>query len=185
MKELGTSNFSKLNINGPYEVGVRYFTTKTKGTRVMVFYPVDKSDQYEMRLNDKDTSNQKWLNDVPEAGQEAEGLKRMLQAKFKLPFFPQGFVTPWTNVRMDTLLDGELANGVRVIQPIIFSHGLTSSNYQYSGIARDLAAHGYLVILPQHQDGSCAYTMSQDREAMFVDYPDNQEKFYNKELRQR
>ena len=27
----------------------------------------------------------------------------------------------------------------------------------YSGLAKDLASHGFLVLMPRHQDGSCSH----------------------------
>jgi dienelactone hydrolase len=67
----------------------------------------------------------------------------------------------------------------RKVRPIIFSHGLTGLNVFYSGICRDLASQGYLVLCPNHQDGSCMYTTSAQNEDIFLD----PQKFYIKELR--
>ena len=39
------------------------------------------------------------------------------------------------------------ANGLR---PIIFSHGLMAQPEAYVGFAKDLASHGFLVIMPRH-----------------------------------
>ena len=41
----------------------------------------------------------------------------------------------------------------------MFSHGYTSSRHNYSVGATELAAHGYVVFCPDHQDESCAYTL--------------------------
>ena len=108
----------------------------------------------------------------------------MLSGRFKIQI-PQCIVRTWTGLRMNTLLDGDIASGIRSIHPIIFSHGLTASGYQYSGIARELAAHGYMVIMPQHQDGTCTFTISEDGEKMFTKFPGSQEAFYDKELREK
>ena len=39
---LGTNGYSKLRLDGPYEVGVRYGRTQKRGTELAIFYPVDK-----------------------------------------------------------------------------------------------------------------------------------------------
>ena len=60
------------------------------------------------------------------------------------------------------MLEGEIAerfrSGKEPVRPVIFSHGLASSSRLYTGLARDLASHGFLVISLNHQDGSCIYT---------------------------
>ena len=65
---------------------------------------------------------------------------------------------------MGALEDGLLATKFRnePIRPIIFSHGWTGANNQYSGFARDLASHGYLVFVLNHLDGTCFYTETID-----------------------
>lgn len=67
---------------------------------------------------------------------------------------------------MNALENGTLADkynrGEDAIRPIIFSHGWTGANFQYSGIARDMASHGYVVILLNHKDGTCFYTEKED-----------------------
>ena len=37
-------------LEGPYEVGVRYIRTETKGTEAMVFYPVDGGPNFQTEL---------------------------------------------------------------------------------------------------------------------------------------
>ena len=65
------------------------------------------------------------------------------------------------------------------IRPIIFSHGLTALNAFYSGLLIDLASQGYLVIAPNHQDGSCLYTSTTEREMIELEL----KPFYDKEYR--
>ena len=71
---------------------------------------------------------------------------------------------------MDIMLEGEIASrfreGQERIRPIIYSHGLASVYTDYTGIAKDIASHGLLVIMLNHQDGSCAFTETKDGEEM-------------------
>jgi len=73
---------------------------------------------------------------------------------------PDCFIKPFLLPKIDALEDGLLATKFRKegIRPVIFSHGWTGASYQYSGLAIDLASHGYLVLIPNHLDGSCFYT---------------------------
>ena len=84
---------------------------------------------------------------------------------------------------MDVMLEGEIAirfrNGEAQIRPIVFSHGLSGSNRLYVGLARDLASHGYLVIMLNHQDGTCTYTETKEGKGLFYEA----QKFYLKDLR--
>lgn len=45
----------------------------------------------------------------------------------------------------------------------------------------DLASQGYVVIAPNHQDGSCMYTTTAKEEEMYLD----QKPFYVKDLRRK
>jgi len=56
-QKLGAGNFSKLQQDGPYKVGVRYFHTRTKDLETMCFYPID-NDEYERK---KHTHNANWM----------------------------------------------------------------------------------------------------------------------------
>jgi hypothetical protein len=56
-QKLGAGDFSKLRIDGPYKVGVRYFHFKTKDLEAMCFYPIDE-DEYKRNLK---TRNARWM----------------------------------------------------------------------------------------------------------------------------
>jgi len=65
------------------------------------------------------------------------------------------------NATLEAYLDADMSDKFlfkKPIRPVIFSHGLTAHAVVYSGICRDLASQGYLVIALNHQDESCAYT---------------------------
>ena len=40
---------------------------------------------------------------------------------------------------------------------VIFSHGLFGSMEEYSTICREIASHGFVVVAPEHEDGSASY----------------------------
>ena len=79
---------------------------------------------------------------------------------------PEFILRPYSLAKMEVLLDGEMSakfkTGKSAIRPVIFSHGWTGDKTQYSGIAKDLASHGYLVIVINHRDGTCFYTETED-----------------------
>lgn len=52
--------------------------------------------------------------------------------------------------------------------PLVFSHGCSVSRMFYSTAAIELASYGYVVFLPDHHDGSCAYTRTKSgKEVLF------------------
>ena len=85
------------------------------------------------------------------------------------------------NVMKDGRISDRFLTGDEPIRPVIFSHGLSGNYALYTGIARDYASHGYLFIMPHHQDGSCTYTETKKGRPMYYkSYP-----LYDKGLRQR
>lgn len=58
----------------------------------------------------------------------------------------------------DGPLADDFATGKKKLIPILFSHGLTSSRCLHSTYARELASHGYIVLMMDHADGTCCYT---------------------------
>ena len=65
--------------------------------------------------------------------------------------------------------------------PIIYSHGLSSNRTMHSGTCRDLASHGYIVFVMDHQDGTSSYTCSKDGKNEM--YYNNTHKLYDTEVR--
>lgn len=65
-------------------------------------------------------------------------------------------------MRIPVLRDGALAeefrDGTKLLQPLLFSHGLSTHKMNYSGICRELASYGFLVIALNHNDRSCLFT---------------------------
>lgn len=72
------------------------------------------------------------------------------------------FIKPFAGVTVPVLRDALLApqyrDGTKMLQPLIFSHGLSSHKMNYSGLCREFASHGFLVIALNHNDRSCEFT---------------------------
>lgn len=72
------------------------------------------------------------------------------------------FIKPFSLVKVPISRDGPLAaeflSGKKKLQPLIFSHGLSSHKMNYSGICREIASYGFLVIALNHNDRSCEFT---------------------------
>jgi hypothetical protein len=56
----GDSDFSRMKLRGPYQVGYREFRTDKLGNEVSVFYPVDKPD-YKRHMRKSYSNNTLWL----------------------------------------------------------------------------------------------------------------------------
>lgn len=65
--------------------------------------------------------------------------------------------------------------------PIIFSHGLSSNRTLHSGTCKDLASHGYIVLIMDHRDGTSSYYETKDGKGY---YYDNSKKLHDLEMRQ-
>lgn len=52
--------------------------------------------------------------------------------------------------------------GNKKLIPVIYCHGLSSNRSMHSGTCRDLASHGYIVFVIDHEDGTSSYTVSED-----------------------
>ena len=61
-------------------------------------------------------------------------------------------------VTRDAPLNSDFHDGTKMLQPLIFSHGLTGHKMNYSGLCREFASYGFLVIALNHNDRSCEYT---------------------------
>jgi hypothetical protein len=72
------------------------------------------------------------------------------------------FIKPLSKVTIPVArnapLNSEFHDGTKMLQPLIFSHGLTSHKMNYSGLCREFASYGFLVIALNHNDRSCEYT---------------------------
>jgi hypothetical protein len=79
---------------------------------------------------------------------------------------PLWIMRSFLGIRMETAEEGELpdefAKGHKKLIPVIYCHGLSSNRSMHSGTCRDLASHGYIVFIMDHEDGTSIYTVSED-----------------------
>ena len=62
----------------------------------------------------------------------------------------------------DGPLADEFRDGKKWLQPLLFSHGLTSHKMNYSGLCREFASYGFFVIELNHNDRSCEFTTGKE-----------------------
>ena len=62
-------------------------------------------------------------------------------------------------VAFDAHLAKDFAVGNKKLQPVVFSHGEAADRMLYSGILRELASYGFLVVALNHNDQTCMHTM--------------------------
>ena len=176
---LGAADFSKLRIDGPFKVGVKFLKTAICKNEISVFYPVDNGTEYEKRM--RKGGDALWIRNKQK---RLKALKQFADDSFNLSM-PEFLLKPFTLAKMNALQDGDLSckfkTGKEAIRPIIFSHGWTGDSTQYTGLARDLASHGYLIILLNHQDGTCFYCEKEDGTPCLYE----RGPYCNKELRKK
>ncbi|XP_006815952.1 platelet-activating factor acetylhydrolase-like [Saccoglossus kowalevskii] len=54
--------------------------------------------------------------------------------------------------------NGPLLSNGNLFPSVIYSHGLSSSRFQYNTLCMDLASHGYIVAIVEHRDNSACTT---------------------------
>ena len=98
---------------------------------------------------------------MPYGEKQLDAMINILEWKGTFPVI-KPFVTCLSLVTVPVINNGDLAeefrNGKKLLQPLIFSHGLTTHKMNYSSICREFASHGFLVIALNHNDRSCEYT---------------------------
>ena len=165
---LGEADFSKLKLNGPYEVGFKEFRSETKGNEVSVFYPISKG-LYRLFIN-YPGRNTDWLRhgDKTLLGIAKAGGGHAYGGKGK--HVSLNAMRPLRKIKMDTLNDGSISKDFtssdpalsKKLIPVIFCHGLSSNRGMHSGTCRDFASHGYIVFIMDHKDESSSYTQSEN-----------------------
>jgi len=73
-----------------------------------------------------------------------------------------GFAPMMTRVRTRTLAGAPLSSACESLTPLVFSHGLVGTRSCYSTICVEIASHGFLVVAPEHSDGSAALNVLPD-----------------------
>ena len=121
----------------------------------MVMYPAD----YKKELSDENSANATWIE---QNNKEYDMNALHTLYRRQLSFIPRCIVNHASKAKIGALLDGDVstsfAHGRKAIRPLIFSHGLGASDWIYTQLCKEYASHGYLVLMIQHQDGSCFHT---------------------------
>ena len=74
-----------------------------------------------------------------------------------------GFLPLMSSVATQTLDGAALADDLDALDAVVFSHGLGGNRSCYSAVCIELASHGYLVICPEHCDGSASISILPDK----------------------
>ena len=154
----GDGSFDHFKTTGPYHVGCQdtYLFPKDGGNAVSVFYPMDKhliKGKVKKPWLDK-TRNKKIIG----------GLRRGFTWCISKPetSMPMWILNSWLYASIDVVQNAQLAedfaSGSKKLVPVIVCHGLSAMKDAYSGIARELASHGYIVFTFDFTDGTCAFT---------------------------
>ena len=135
----GAFDFTKLDTEGPYTVGVKRVRLTDRNLEASVFYPSNEPFEEE-----------DWVEWIP--GDEntlIDAFQRVFKYVFKTNIYPKFLVRPFTRVKFpasDSIsLAKEFSSGSHKIRPVVFSHGLQANANFYSGFCRAFAAQGYLV----------------------------------------
>jgi hypothetical protein len=158
----GESNFERVKLTGPFEVGHKDIHISHTGNAVSVFYPMDK-EVYKQIMKKEPERNTIWMR----YGYNT----RLGGARATAPWGSETHSHPFVwkfveSVRMLTCQDGPLAKVFwtdneserKQLIPMLYSHGLTSCRTFQSGSCRDFASHGYIVFSIDHHDGTCNYS---------------------------
>ena len=62
-------------------------------------------------------------------------------------------------VACDAPLATDFAQGKKKLQPVLWSHAEAADRMIYSGMLRELASYGFLVIAINHNDQTCMHTL--------------------------
>jgi hypothetical protein len=145
-------DFSFLQTAGPFAVGVRHIKIGDKKLDASVYYPMDKQPS----IGKEFTAT--LFKDPPEKSLPIIKESARILGGISLPDF---IFKPYLSAKMPGFLNGKLssiyAEGKEPISPLIFGHGLYGFNNFYQVLHYIMAAHGYLVIAVNFQDGSCLY----------------------------
>jgi hypothetical protein len=160
----GETDFSRLKMTGPYEVGYKEFRTTKLDNEVSVFYPINRK-YHAANIGRRNT---RWLR---------HGDKTLLGlVRASVPYgnenHPPVFVfRHLRKIMMDTVFNGDIDPDFtnKPLIPIIYSHGLSSNRTMHSGSSRDLASHGYIVFSIDHMDETSSYYETKDGKGYYYD----------------
>jgi hypothetical protein len=93
----GAFDFSKMDTEGPYKVGMRRIHITDKQIEASIFYPIDKSTKSNCTL---------WF---PNATKTIQGMKRVFGHMFGIPYFPDFILRPYTKVKIPVIENGDIS----------------------------------------------------------------------------
>lgn len=153
----GEMDFQKYpESEGPYDVGYAMARSLKYGNEVQVFYPAKLGESEELEVAD-------WL---PHGDKSITGILALtvsLCNLVKVPFVhlhSKGLSHVKSMVYKGAAVSEDFRG--KPIVPVVFSHGLQSATFLYTMCLRDLAAHGFLVLAVNHQDGSNLHTVTRE-----------------------
>lgn len=74
-----------------------------------------------------------------------------------------GFLPLMKSVTTQTLDGAAVADDLDALHVIVYSHGLGGNRSCYSSVCIDMASHGYVVVCPEHADGSASISILPDK----------------------
>jgi platelet-activating factor acetylhydrolase len=161
----GRGDFSKYKTMGPFDVGHKKINSSKFGGAVSIFYPIDKDPNNAHPHSQWLPHGKKSLEGLGNSGrryEEASGIKR-----------PYYFVKSLLSVKMISFENPSISpvftKESKPLIPILFSHGNGSNRTMNSCFLSEFASYGYLVISPDHTDGTCSHTVTARGENLFYD----------------
>ena len=161
----GCGNLDRIKMTGPYQVGHKEMFCRTDGSAVSIYYPMDIAE-YDSMIDKKGRNTYFFRNGI----HSRRGVSRATA-----PWGKEEGTGPWFYkfldiVRLNTVQDGEIADDFKLgkkLIPIIFSHGLTCNRTSLSGLCRDFASHGYIVLALDHHDGTAYFSRKANGEELY------------------
>ena len=158
---------------GPHNVG--FIDTQTKTIPTRIYYPTQQNskanpdlwpkwteDEYiSGLLNFMKSMSHRWPSWAPRGEFEHFDTIRTLVPWIPHQCFPALFRLMNGQVYLPILPQAEL-NKDQKWPLVVFSHGLGAARFIYSQLCSDLASQGFIVIAPEHQDGSACLSYQID-----------------------
>ncbi len=149
--KFGMGDYSKFKPSGPYRVGYKEFTTKELSNDCSIFYPAA-----------PDGSGKFGVPFLLYGEKQIEGLKLIVGADLPpwIAFVAKIILRSMLSIKVPVYRDATI--GKKMMQPVVFSHGLSAQRMIYSSLYMEMASCGYCVIALSHNDQSSDYTPKAD-----------------------
>ena len=139
----GTNSFQKFGEpTGPFEVGYRKtFLLENGSNACSIYYPVVKGTP---------AGSSKPVMIVEQGEDQIASIKKVVKFVTKdHRDLPDVFVVPSLATTVPVLSEAEVVGEV-VMTPLVFSHGMGVNRMMYSGLFREFASYGLLVVVIDH-----------------------------------